>query len=225
MNIKITRDGPYEVTGDVPLKNVLIGANERGDSVEWLDGKQYEAQEHYKLCRCGLSRTKPYCDGTHNDAEFCGREHADRLPYSESAEVLHGESVDLLDDSTLCAGARFCDVDGNVWHYAQHSSHPDNREKAIAEACKCPAGRLTVVDHDGTVFEPVLEKGIAVIQDPASNCRGPLWVQGGIPVEGANGEAYETRNRVTLCRCGASANQPYCNGAHYKVESMEGTDE
>ena len=30
----------------------------------------------------------------------------------------------------------------------------------------------------------------------------------------ADGERYEVRNRVTLCRCGASANKPFCDGAH-----------
>ncbi len=225
MKITITRDGPYEVTGGAPLKNVVIGADADGNSVDWIDGKQYGAKESYQLCRCGKSRTKPYCDGTHNDAEFCGREYADRLPYAESAALLQGETLDLLDDQTLCAGARFCDAGESAWHYAEHSSDPENREKAIAEACKCPSGRLTAVDRDGTPLEPALEKGIGVVQDPESSHRGPLWVRGGIPIEGANGEKYETRNRVTLCRCGASENQPYCNGAHYNVEEMRGMDE
>ena len=35
-----------------------------------------------------------------------------------------------------------------------------------------------------------------------------------LEVESAEGERYETRNRVTLCRCGASANKPLCDGTH-----------
>lgn len=35
---------------------------------------------------------------------------------------------------------------------------------------------------------------------------GSLWVRGGIPLVGAGGQAYETRNRMTLCRCGRSEN-------------------
>jgi CDGSH-type Zn-finger protein len=31
---------------------------------------------------------------------------------------------------------------------------------------------------------------------------------------GADGNAYEVRNRMTLCRCGRSENKPFCNGAH-----------
>ncbi len=225
MKIRITRDGPYEVSGNVPLRNAVIGVNEQGESLDWIDGKEYEHGESYQLCRCGKSRAKPFCDGTHNDAEFCGREKADRPPYGESAELQEGEAVDLLDDESLCAGARFCDVGKTVWNMAFRSADPRNREQAIDEACKCPSGRLTVVEHGGGAIEPALEKGIGVIQDPAANARGPLWVRGGIPIEGAGGERYETRNRVTLCRCGASGNQPYCNGAHRRVEEMQGTDE
>ena len=43
---------------------------------------------------------------------------------------------------------------------------------------------------------------------------GPLYLQGEIAVESAEGDRYEVRNRGTLCRCGASANKPFCDGAH-----------
>ena len=33
----------------------------------------------------------------------------------------------------------------------------------------------------------------------------------------ADGTTYETRNRVTLCRCGASKNKPLCDGSHGDV--------
>jgi CDGSH-type Zn-finger protein len=224
--IRITRDGPYEVHGNIPLRNDIIGANERGESTEWRAGRTYDAlDDPYCLCRCGHSRTKPFCDGSHEDAEFCGRESADKPPYEESAALIVGETIDLMDDENLCAGARFCDVEKTAWGFAQNSADPECRQKAIDEACNCPSGRLTAVDHDGRRIEPELEAGIGAIQDPEADARGPLWVRGGIPVEGPNGEAYETRNRVTLCRCGNSGNQPYCNGAHRLVPEMKGMDE
>jgi CDGSH-type Zn-finger protein len=34
----------------------------------------------------------------------------------------------------------------------------------------------------------------------------------------ADGFAYETRNRVTLCRCGQSQNKPFCDGAHASIK-------
>ena len=53
-----------------------------------------------------------------------------------------------------------------------------------------------------------MPKAIAVTDD------GPLWVTGGIPVTSPEGTPLEVRNRVTLCRCGASANKPLCDGRH-----------
>lgn len=226
MKITITRDGPYEVSGGVPLGSAIIGANDQGESMEWEKGRSYSGlDEPYRLCRCGHSRTKPLCDGTHDDAEFCGKEQADRPPYEESAELLAGERVDLMDDESLCVGARFCDVGRTVWQYAQHSGSQENAEMAVREACKCPSGRLTVVDQDGRMLEPELAPEIDAVQDPVSNCRGPLWVKGGIEIEGCSGEKYEVRNRVTLCRCGESKNQPYCDASHYECSHMQGADE
>ncbi len=235
--IRISMDGPYELHGDIHVDLASIGTNAQGDSIAWVHGRSYEKKDEpaeYKnmeppheptyLCRCGHSKTKPFCDGTHDDVGFCGHEHAGRAPYVESAEVQPGEGVNLLDDPSLCVGARFCDVGATVWRYAQRSGDPENKKLAIEEACKCPSGRLTIMEQDGSFVEPRLEPKVSAVQDPINNCRGPLWVQGGIAVEGANGEQYETRNRVTLCRCGESANQPYCDGSHYNCPHMLGQD-
>jgi CDGSH-type Zn-finger protein len=53
--------------------------------------------------------------------------------------------------------------------------------------------------------------GISVERD------GPYWVHGRVSVRSADGEAYEVRNRVTLCRCGQSENLPFCDGSHKDV--------
>lgn len=231
--IRISMDGPYELHGGIDVDIASIGANAEGDSIAWVHGRKFEKKdepaanrdaEPTYLCRCGHSKTKPFCDGTHDDAEFCGHEHANRAPYVEAAQVQPGEAVNLLDDPSLCVGARFCDVGATAWRYAQRSGDPKNLQMAVEEACKCPSGRLTIMEQDGTLIEPKLDAKVSAVQDPVNNCRGPLWVQGGIEVEGANGEKYETRNRVTLCRCGESANQPYCDGSHYNCGHMKGLD-
>jgi len=46
---------------------------------------------------------------------------------------------------------------------------------------------------------------------------GPLWVSGGIPVTRRDEKPIETRNRVTLCRWGASAVKPLCDGTHKEL--------
>ncbi|MCC8191261.1 MAG: CDGSH iron-sulfur domain-containing protein [Planctomycetes bacterium] len=225
--ITITRDGPYEVTGEPPLHCETIVPDAMGNSVAWQKGKEYHRDSTgapTRLCRCGHSRDKPYCDGTHEDVGFIGYEHADRPPYREHARRQRGEGIDLLDDESLCTGARFCDVGATVWGYVAKSGDPESRRRAVEEACKCPSGRLTITTPDGGMVEPKIPKEIGLVEDPVNNCRGPLWIRGGIPIRGANGEAYETRNRTTLCRCGESRNQPYCDGSHYHCAHMRGLD-
>ena len=55
-SITATRNGPYAVTGGIELIGVTFG-----------DGA---SQEHYTLCRCGASKNKPFCDGSHWAVNF-----------------------------------------------------------------------------------------------------------------------------------------------------------
>lgn len=222
--IKILRNGPYQVRGDVPLRQARIQRDRDDVAERWVAGRDYPLDSPYHLCRCGRSRTKPFCDGAHAETGFEGRETPERDTYHDRAQRREGETVDLLDDPSLCVGATFCDREGSVWRLVDESGDPAKRDLAIQEACACPAGRLTVVDKDGAAVDPELPQAIELVEDTGRACRGPLWVKGGIPVEGPDGEVYETRNRVTLCRCGESRNQPYCDASHYGCENMAGTD-
>ena len=63
--IEVTKDGPYLVSGGLPLSEQWIVTNAEGDSLEYREGKNFPAQAQYALCRCGQSASKPFCDGTH----------------------------------------------------------------------------------------------------------------------------------------------------------------
>jgi hypothetical protein len=67
-------------------------------------------------------------------------------------------------------------------------------------------------------IEPRLPISIGLVDDPSEECSGPLWLRGGIPVVSADGTPYEVRNRQTLCRCGGSANKPFCDGTHITIK-------
>ena len=43
-----------------------------------------------------------------------------------------------------------------------------------------------------------------------------------IVAEAVDGQWYESRDRVTLCRCGASQNKPFCDGTHADVAFKDG---
>jgi CDGSH-type Zn-finger protein len=215
--ITVTRDGPYLVEGSVPIARQAIVADGAGNSVDWRHGDQFETRADYTLCRCGASANKPFCDDSHLRIGFDGTETASRDPYLEQATEQDGPTLILTDAQALCAFARFCDVAGQVWNLVEQEG-PEAARLAAREAGLCPSGRLVAWDRETkTEIEPEFEPSIGIVADPAEGVAGPIWVRGGIPVFGANGETYEIRNRVTLCRCGASANKPLCDGSHASI--------
>lgn len=212
--IRILANGPYIVTGDIPLFELSIES--KGNGYIYRQGRVFPRQDQYLLCRCGKSRNMPFCDGMHLKKLFNGVETASRQPYIEQADKLEGPTLDLTDSENLCAFARFCHSDeGNVWELTRKSDDPSLKEVAVKTAEDCPAGRLIAWDKaTGKAFEPKFQPSIVLIQDPERDCSGPIWVRGGIQIEAADRYEYEVRNRVTLCRCGESHNKPFCDAAH-----------
>jgi CDGSH-type Zn-finger protein len=216
VKIEVSKNGPYLVSGKIPISEQIIVVNEDGVPVEWREGKKYPAQEKRVLCRCGQSRNKPYCDGSHVEINFDGTETAGNETYLQKAKVLDGPELKLTDAEDLCASARFCHRAGGIWNLIPKSDNPKAKQVAIEEACDCPSGRLVVWNkRTDRPIEPNLEKSIGLIEDPQLSCSGPIWVSGGIPIKSANGQVYEVRNRVTLCRCGKSTLKPFCDSSHF----------
>lgn len=214
-SITIVKNGPLIVRGRVPLSVQTIGVNSEGEAVKWIEGERYPQQETYRLCRCGRSKSHPFCDGTHAKSGFDGTETAERSPVADLSKTYDGPEMKLTDAKCLCALARFCDPHGGVWNMVTMSDDPEIKPVFLQEVADCPAGRLVAWDKkSGKASEPHFEPSIVLVEDPHKKCSGPIWVRGGIPLIGADGTPYEVRNRVTLCRCGASDNKPFCNGKH-----------
>jgi len=215
MRITVSENGPYLVSGGVPLVRVEIVTNEAGESVSWLQTEAIRAPERYSLCRCGHSCTKPFCDGSHDVVHFEGTETAGTDSYIEVAACIDGPGVKLRDARKLCAEARFCDRAGGIWNLIRECEDPAIRSLVLEEAALCPSGRYSACDPEtDEPHEPAYEPSIALVEDPSLEVSGPLWVRGGIPILSAAYEPYEVRNRVTLCRCGHSGNKPFCDGSH-----------
>ena len=212
--IVVSKDGPYLVSGGIPLAEQIIEIDVEEQCHGWREGREYPAQETYALCRCGHSEHKPFCDGTHVSVRFDGTETASREPYREQAGEIKGPDLTLTDAEDLCAVARFCHRAGGVWALTMQSDDVQARRIAIEEACDCPSGRLVAWDVTGRAIEPNLKPSIGLVDDTQAGAMGPIWVRGGIPIESAEGTTYEIRNRVTLCRCGRSSNKPFCDGSH-----------
>ena len=207
-SIKVQPNGPYIVSGELPLRRKAPVMSEHGEPLTWRSGAAEETRATYALCRCGDSANKPYCDGTHNGAGFDGTESAPTDSYDERRTQYAGTDIDVYDDRPTCVHAGFCgNRVSNVWKMSGKTDDSIVRGQVMAMIEKCPSGALTFTVDD-EVIEQVLPAEIGVIED------GPLWVSGGVPIERSDGEPFETRNRVTLCRCGQSANKPLCDGSH-----------
>jgi CDGSH-type Zn-finger protein len=217
--VVVSKNGPYLVSGSIPLARQTIVADREGGSQSWKESDPFPAQESYALCRCGHSKNKPFCDGTHQKVGFDGSETASRAPYREQAQRMDGPVLSLTDAEALCAFARFCDPNGQVWNQVERTDDAKVREEFVRQVNNCPSGRLVAWERrSGQALEPSLPVSIGIIEDPPEHVSGPLWLRGGIPVTAADGQAYEVRNRVTLCRCGASKNKPFCDGSHAAIK-------
>ncbi|MFP5527297.1 CDGSH iron-sulfur domain-containing protein [Peptococcus simiae] len=224
--IIVTEAGPYKVQGNIPLYKEVLRKNEDG-SYRWDEREALEgAADNYRLCRCGRTDKQPFCDGSHakGDRPFKGTIRAPFDTVDDRAVVLEGAGVNLQDDIDLCSWSRFCHTPhGKVWDLLDKSDDPEVKDWLIQGCVDCPSGRLTAIDKEsGEPIEPDLPMEIVVTQDPEEGISGPLVVRGGIPIENAEGQAWEVRNRVTLCRCGGSHNTPFCDARHKTISFDDG---
>lgn len=126
VNLLATREaGPYAVRGDLRISGEPVG---------------FRAT----LCRCGASKNKPYCDGSHHEIGF-----------SASGEPASGKT-DMLE-----------------------------------------------VRNGPLEVEP--------LQD------GPLQVRGNLEITSGTGRIVVRLQQARLCRCGGSANKPFCDGTHARI--------
>jgi CDGSH-type Zn-finger protein len=170
--IVVSRNGPYLVSGSLPLGKEISQVGEEGEPEQWVKGKQYPAQEEYALCRCGQSKNKPFCDGTHASVGFDGTETASRRSHAEQAESIRGPGIDLQDAQSLCAGARFCHPKGGTWNLTAESGDPGKKKAAIQQACNCPSGRLVARDkRTGRPIESPCGPSITLLEDPQARSR------------------------------------------------------
>ena len=211
--ITVRPDGPYIVRGGIPLVRKSQVMSEHGEPLSWKDEGTISAEGDYRLCRCGQSKIKPLCDGTHTKIDFDGNEAADTGPISGRSKIRRSTKIFSQDDHSICVHSGFCrDRISDIWKMRRESEDAQVLTKIIDKIDNCPSGALAyALEADGEMIEPELPKEVTVIPD------GPLWISGGIQVERSDGKPLETRNRVTLCRCGASAIKPLCDGTHKEI--------
>ena len=197
VTVELQKDGPLKVSGLTAFKN------SRGEAIT--------ARKTVFLCRCGDSRNRPFCDGTHVQTGFTGARSDDRVP--DKLERYEGREVTVLDNRGVCSHAGYCTAGlPAVWRSAAEPwIDPDGADKAaVVEIIrKCPSGALAYLE-DGqlrTDFHEAAE--IQVSRD------GPYVVRGGVELKDCEFGEGASREHYVLCRCGASRNKPFCDGSHW----------
>ena len=83
----------------------------------------------------------------------------------------------------------------------------DEVEAAVAG---CPSGALRTRRLGATTARPEQPRELRASAD------GPLLATGGVRIVDADGAVLYEGERAALCRCGGSANKPFCDGSHKK---------
>lgn len=192
----------------VPLKNGPL----KLDSTEQLihvDNQPIESKPVASLCRCGLSKNKPFCDGAHRNAGFSDTRDIEQ----EVIQHYPGRQVTINFNRSICSGAARC-VNTLPSVFSSESSEDwispddDSLENIRAAVERCPSGALSLHDVKEVIgTEATKSPRIDVVQ------HGPYNVQNIELVERPTA-SHANVLRYALCRCGLSKNKPYCDYSH-----------
>ncbi len=196
-------NGPYYLLNDATVSPVPNLVRSSGEACATVRG--------VALCRCGGSKTKPFCDGTHGTNGFTDRKLADRK--DNRREAYRGKRITVFDNRALCAHAGVCTESlKSVFLYGSEPwIDPDGAavDDVIATIRKCPSGALSYA-IDGREGEPLSRPAKVTVTD-----NGPYAVSGGVELMNVEFGDCASREHYTLCRCGASKNKPFCDGSHW----------
>ena len=205
--IRVAYGGPYLVTGQVDLTDYL--------------GVSIDTHGSFALCRCGQSKSKPFCDGSHAVSGFTVDKDPRRVP--DRRDTYEGQQIVILDNRGLCAHSGFCtDRLSAVFHLGKEpfvtpsGARLDDILRAVR---RCPSGALSAAIDDREMRECVDRSRRPTIEISKG---GPYRVTGGIPVLDDCGELVQrnlgaSHEHYSLCRCGSSLNKPFCSGMHWSV--------
>jgi len=180
------------------------------DKIISSDGKTFEVKNPVvALCRCGQSKNKPFCDGTHGKIGWTDEKQEGRQPRKTDDYI--GKRITIHDDRGICSHAGFC-TDGLPKVFRMDSEpwiDPDAEtvEKIVETIKKCPSGALSY-SIDGKRYNSFSDHPEIKISK-----NGPYLVKGGVELK--NEDQPDSEDHYALCRCGHSKNKPFCDGQHW----------
>ena len=208
-NIEPQKDGPLLVKGETVIKD--------------QSGEGFPSKPVVALCRCGASKSKPYCDGSHVAAGFTSEDDDGALrktPISYSGKV-NGQDVTVSYTPVLCSHAAECQKAASAVFDPARKPWVDVAEGDMSDLLSavgnCPSGALSL--QIGSLPGPMhMTDGGVDIQIEKN---GPyrvrnISIDAEFAIEGSNPSKY------VLCRCGKSKNKPFCDGTHYDEKWTDG---
>src|SRR2546423_11281476 len=94
-------NGPYYLLNDMEAQAVPNLRRQSGGACATVRG--------VALCRCGASKNKPFCDGTHSTNGFSDRKLSDGD--SDRRNAYAGKHITIFDNRAICAHAGYCSDD------------------------------------------------------------------------------------------------------------------
>lgn len=213
-------NGPYYLINDMEPKIIENLQNSKGEPLSTIRG--------VSLCRCGASKNKPFCDGTHGTIGFSSenKDNASEQTIKDKRKNYVGKGITIHDNRKICSHAAECvnNLPSVFKLNARPWINPDaaeTKEEIVNTIKKCPSGALSYSidgieyrDHNETKPIITVSKG------------GPYHITGGIDLIGDNIQWAEgaSKEHYVLCRCGASNNKPFCDGMHRLINFNDDKD-
>ena len=205
--IVVSHNGPYWVDGSIDIVDHL--------------GIPIAAEAPLRLCRCGQSQTKPFCDDSHVKRGFVDAKDARRVP--DRLDIYEGQQAYVFDNRGTCAHSGFCtDRLRSVFHLGREpfiSPSGARLDDLLNAVRKCPSGALGIgigPARDAALSDTVRALRIEVSKDGPYRITGSIELvdEEGISIARNDGASSE---HFSLCRCGSSLNKPFCSGMHWSV--------
>jgi len=198
--INVSKNGPLVISGLANFNNSQGMPVEHGDCM--------------RLCRCGASKNKPFCDDAHITIGFEDAKRPGRLP--DRVKDYAGQDITIHDNRGVCSHAAHCtDNSPKVFRMNKRPwIDPDGEEAAKTKRTirLCPSGALSYDTKDEHYKDQDRAEAINIEKN------GPYRVVGGVALADKDGNRPESREHYTLCRCGAGKNKPFCDGTHWQVK-------
>lgn len=216
-------NGPYYLINDMQPKVVYNLQNFKGEPLATTVG--------IALCRCGASKNKPFCDGTHNVIGFSSanrtldeNDDTKKTAIKDKRRNYPGKEITVHDNRKICSHAAECV--NNLSSVFKLGSRPwinpdaSKMNDIIDVVRRCPSGALSY-SIDGVEYRDPEEQRNPIVTVLKN---GPYHITGGIELIGEDIQFGEgaSKEHYTLCRCGASENKPFCDGAHKSSKFNDG---